>query len=135
MKRPMQRRTLLGMLATGLSVALAGCSRSRVDGDVVANETPLDLTHEYTTQGTPSGTRVLVETTVENDGAEPITQEGQVPRITCTFLDDAGEQLHESGRELVQPLDVGASTDLDFSLAVDTDDVTRYELRTEWVPE
>lgn len=133
MKQTMQRRSLLGTLATGLGVALAGCSRSRVDGEVTANETPLVLTHEYTTQGTPSGTRVLVETTAENDGAEPITQAGQVPKITCTFLDDAGDQLHESGRELVQPLDVGESTDLEFSLAVDTDEVTRYELRSEWV--
>lgn len=129
----MQRRTLLGTLGTGFGVALAGCSGSRVDGEVAANETPLVLTHEYATQGTPSGTRVLVETTAENDGDEPITQDGQVPKITCTFLDDADEQLHESGRELVQPLEVGESTDLEFSLAIDTDDVARYELRSEWV--
>lgn len=132
MKQTMQRRTLLGTLGAGFGVALAGCSRSRVDGEVVSNETPLVLTHEYSTQGTPSGTRVLVEATVENDGDDPITQDGRIPKITCTFLDDAGEDLHESGRELVQPLSVGESTVLEFPLTINTDDVTRYEFRIEW---
>lgn len=128
----MYRRTLLGTLSTGFMAALAGCSRSRVDGVVASNETPLVLTHEYATRATSSGTRVLVEVTAENDGDEPITTDSQVPRIICTFLDDTGESLHESGRQLVQPLGVGESTSLEFPLTIDTEDVTRYELESEW---
>lgn len=128
----MHRRTVLTTLCVGFGTVLAGCSRSRVDGAVASNETPLLLTHEYATQATSSGTRVLVEVTAENDGNEVITTDRQVPKITCTFLNDAGATLHESGRQLVQPLDVGESTLLEFPLTIDTEDVTRYELRTEW---
>lgn len=129
----MHRRTLLGTLGAGFGTVLAGCSRSRVDGVVASNETPLVLTHEYATQATSSGTRVLVELLAENHGNEPITTDGQVPKITCTFLNDAGETLHEAGRQLVQPLGVGESTSLEFPLTIDTEDVTRYELRSEWI--
>lgn len=129
----MRRRRFFGTLGAGAGVLLAGCSGSRVDGEVASNETPLSLSHEYATQGTPSGTRVLVEVTAENDGDEPITLDGQVPNITCAFLDDAGETLHEAGRQLVQPVGVGKSISMEFSLAINTEDVTRYELRSEWV--
>lgn len=134
-RRPtgLSRRALLGTLSTGLGAALAGCSGSRVEGVVASNGAPLALTHEYSTKATPSGTRVLVEVTAENDGDAPLTPDGRVPEIVCTFLNDAGETLHESGQQLVQPLAVGESTALEFSLAVDTEDVTRYELRSEWV--
>ena len=91
---------------------------------MAANETPLVFSHEYATQGTASGTRVLVEVTAENDGDEPITTEEQVPNVTCTFLDDDGETLHETGRKVVQPVGVGESTALEFPLAIDTEDVT-----------
>jgi hypothetical protein len=129
----MHRRTLLGTLAAGCGVSLAGCSRSRVEGVVAANETPLSFAHEYATQATPTGTRVLVEVTAENEGSEPITPDGRVPRITCTFLDGADESLHETGLQLIEPVGVGESTDLEFTLAIDTEDVARYELRSEWV--
>jgi len=129
----MHRRRFLGTLGAGTGVLLAGCSRNRVEGEVATNETPLVFSHEYATQGTASGTRVLVEVTAENDGDEPITTEGQVPNVTCTFLDDDGERLHEAGRQLVQPVGVGESTDLEFPLTIDTENVTRYELRSVWV--
>lgn len=129
----MHRRTLFGTLAAGFGTPLAGCFGSRVEGAVVSNETPLRFSHEYATQATYSGTRVVVDITIENDGSDPITPEGRVPRITCTFLNDSGEQLHQSGRELVEPVGVGETTTLEFALAVDVDDVTGYELRSEWV--
>jgi hypothetical protein len=129
----MYRRTLLRTLGAGFGTVFAGCSRSRVNGVVSSNETPLVLTHEYATQATSSGTRVLVEVVAENVGNEQITTDSQVPKITCTFLDDTGDTLHQSGRELVQPLDVGASTLFEFPLTIDTADVTRYELRSEWI--
>lgn len=129
----MHRRTVLGSVAVGLGLFLAGCTGSSVDGSVVSNETPLALSHEYSTIATPSGTRTFVEVTVENDGNEPITPEDRVPRITCTFTDGSGEQLYQSGLELVEPLDVGETTTLEFTLAVDVDDVAAYELRSEWV--
>lgn len=128
----MDRRTVLGAFAA-CGASLAGCSRSRVDGVVASNGTPLVFVHEYATQATPSGTRVLVEVTAENDGREPITPDGRVPRITCTFLDDAGETLHEAGRQLIEPVGVGESVSLEFTLAIDTDDVSRYELHSNWV--
>lgn len=127
----MHRRRVLGTLGAG--VLLAGCLGSRVDGEVASNETPLVFSHEYVTQGTPSGTRVLVEVTAQNDGTDPITPDGQVPNVSCTFFDGSGEALHEAGRQLTEPVGVGESTSLEFPLAIDTDDVTRYELRCEWV--
>lgn len=127
----MHRRRFLGTLGAG--VLLAGCLGSRVDGEVASNETPLVFSHEYVTQGTPSGTRVLVEVTAQNDGVDPITPDGRVPNVSCTFLDGTGETLHEAGRQLAEPVGVGESTSLEFPLAIDTDDVTRYELRSEWV--
>jgi hypothetical protein len=129
----MHRRRFLGTLGAGAGVLLAGCSGSRVDGEVAVNETPLVFSHEYTTQATPSGTRVYVDVTAENSGDEQITPNGRVPNITCTFLDDAGATLHEAGKQLVQPVSVGESTSLEFPLTIDTEDVTRYELRSEWV--
>lgn len=129
----MYRRTVIGTLCTGPVGLLAGCSRSRVEGTVATNETPLVFTHDYATQATPSGTRVLVEVTAENAGSDPIALENRAPRITCTFLDDADAVLHESGVELVQPLEVDESTTLEFTLAIDTEDVAQYELRGRWV--
>lgn len=111
---------------------VAGCPGSGVEGAVVSNETTLTVSHEYVTQGTSSGTRIVVDVTLENDGRDPITPEGRVPKITCTFLNGSGERLHESGRELVEPIDVGETTTLEFGLSVDVDDVSRYELRCEW---
>ncbi|WP_436903450.1 hypothetical protein [Halovenus halobia] len=131
----MHRRTVLGSFAAGVGILIAGCSRSSVDGTVVSNETPLTFTHEYATQATPSGTRIVVEVTIENDGSQPITPEGRVPRITCTFLDNSGERLYQSGLEPVEPIGVGETTTMEFPLAVNVDDVTRYELRSKWTDE
>jgi|GEM_PF-484270 hypothetical protein len=131
--RTASRRTVILALGTGSIASLAGCSGSRVDGVVATNETPLVFSHEYATRATYSGTRVLVEATVENTGSDPLTLEERVPMITCTFLNDADETLHESGIKLVQPLTVDESTTLEFPLTIDTEDVTRYELRCEWV--
>lgn len=131
--RVVNRRTVLRALGTGPVASLAGCSGSRIDGAVASNETPLSFSHEYATQATYSGTRVFVDVTAENTGNDSITLEKRVPNITCTFFDAAGETLHEAGIELVEPLDVGESTALEFPLTIDTEDVTRYELRCEWV--
>jgi hypothetical protein len=131
----MHRRAVLGTLATGLGTMIAGCSRSSVDGTVVSNETPLSFSHEYATQATPSGTRIVVDVTAENDGNEQITPEGRVPRVTCTFLDSEGETLHEAGLELVDSIDVGEETTLEFTLAIDVDQLEEYELRSEWTEE
>ncbi|WP_254761729.1 hypothetical protein [Natrinema marinum] len=129
----MHRRAVLGTLAAGCGTLFAGCSGSRVDGEVVANETPLAFSHEYATQATYSGTRVVVEVTAENDGHEPITPKESVPNVVCTFLDATGETLHQSGLKLTQFIGVGETITLEFTLAVDVDDVTRYELRSEWL--
>ena len=136
-KRSIQtnRRAVLGTILVGVGSLLAGCSQSSVKGAVVENETSLALSHEYGIQATPSGTRVVVDVTVTNNGSEQITPEGRVPRLTCSFLDGSGVQLHQSGLELVEPLDVGEETMLQFTLAVDVDSVARYELRSEWVEE
>jgi hypothetical protein len=99
---------------------------------VVSNETPLVLSYEYSTQATFSGTRVVVDVTAENDGTEPLTPAEPTPRIVCTFLDDGGETLYQSGLDLPRPVDVGATITLQFSLAVDVDDVERYTIRGEW---
>ena len=131
----MRRRTVLGTLAVSAGISLAGCFGSSVDGDVASNETPLVLSHESKTQSTSSGVRILVEVTIENDGTEPITPDGRVPRITCTFRDDSGENLYESGRKLTDPIEVGETTTVEFPMAVNVDDVTRYELRGEWADE
>lgn len=130
-----RRRAVLGTLLAGAGAALAGCSRSSVDGSVVENETPLSLSHEYAIQATGSGTRIAVDVTLTNDGSEPITPEGRVPRLTCTYLDDSGEELYQSGRELVEPLDIEETTTLQFTLGVDVEDVAAYELRSKWTDE
>ncbi len=114
---------------------LGGCFESSVDGEIVSNETSLVLSHEHATQSTPSGVRILVEVTLENDGTEPITADGRVPRIVCTFRNDSGESLYESGRRLTDSVEVGETTTVEFPMAVNVDDVTRYELRSEWVDE
>ena len=129
----MHRRAVLGTLAAGFGTLVAGCSQSRVDGEVASNETPLTFSHEYATQGTLSGTRVVVQVPAENDGNEAITLEESVPRVVCTFLDGSGNPLHQSGLELTRELDVGETVDLEFTLAVDVDEVTRYRLRSEWI--
>jgi hypothetical protein len=129
----MHRRAVLGTLTTVGGVLLAGCSGSSIDGEVVENETPLAFTHEHATQATPSGMRIVVDVTVENDGDEPITPESRVPRVVCAFLDANGETLHRSGLELVETVAAGGTTALEFTLAVDTDDVARYEIQSEWV--
>jgi hypothetical protein len=74
----MYRRTVIGTLGTGLLWVFAGCTGSRVDGVVATNETPLAFSHEYATQATSSGTRVVVDVTVENDGGDPIALEKRV---------------------------------------------------------
>ena len=131
--RSTTRRAVVGALGVGVITLLAGCSRSRVDGNVAVNETPLRLTHEYATQATYSGTRVLVEVVVKNAGETPILLEQRTPRVTCTFLNDAERTLFESSVELVNPLDAGESTTLEFPLTIDTAAVTRYVLEIEWV--
>lgn len=128
----MHRRTFLGMLLTGCGTLLAGCTGTRIDGEVVSNETPLSLSHDYATQGTPSGTRLVVDVEAENEGSEPITLEAPVPRVVCTFLDDPGETVYRSGMELAEPIDVGETTTLEFTLGVDVTEVARYELLSEW---
>lgn len=127
------RRAVVGTLSVGVIAALAGCSRSRVDGVVGVNETPLRLTHEYTTRATYSGTRVVVEVVAENDGETPMLLEQRAPKITCTFLDDTEKTLHESSVELVNPLRAGESTALEFPLTIDTTAVTQYVIQSEWV--
>lgn len=131
----MHRRTVLGTLAAGFGTLIAGCSRSRVDGVVVSNETSLVFSHEYSTQATYSGTRIVVDVAAENEGSEPITPDGQVPRVVCTFLDNGGETLHRSGLELKKFIGVEETTTLEFTLAINVDDVSSYELRSEWVEE
>lgn len=128
----MHRRTVIGVLLTGCGTLLAGCTGARIDGEVVSNETPLALSHEYATQGTPSGIRLVVNVAAENEGNKPMTPEDPVPRVVCTFLDDAGETVYRSGMELAESVDVGETTTLEFTLGVDVDEVTRYELRSEW---
>jgi hypothetical protein len=129
----MYRRTVLGTLAVGCGTLLAGCSGSRVEGDVLANETPLVISHDYSTQATFAGTRVVVDVTAENGGNEPITPAGAVPRVSCTFLDAAGETLYQSGLEVTSVVDVGETVSLEFTLAVAVEDLSRYTLRSEWV--
>ncbi|WP_324664582.1 hypothetical protein [Haloarcula sediminis] len=131
----MHRRTLLGTLAAGCGSALAGCSGSTVTGEVVANETPLSLTHEYAIQGTPSGTRLVVDVTAENDGTDRITPEGQVPELACTFLDDAGEQIYRTGLQPRDPIRVGATSAFEFALSTRVSETTRYELTATWSQE
>jgi len=128
----MQRRTVLGMLLAGCGTQLAGCTGTGIEGEVASNETPLALSYEYATQGTPSGTRLVVDVAAENAGNEPITPEDPVPRVVCTFLDDAGETVYQSGMELTEPIDAGETTTLTFTLGVDVGEVTRYQLRGEW---
>lgn len=128
----MNRRAVLGTLATSCGLFLAGCSGSSVDGEVVSNETPLVLAHDYSTQATYSGTRVVVDVTATNDGDEQLTPEAPVPRVVCTFLDGDDETLYESGLELPQVVDSGETIELEFTLAVDVDDAARYTLRGEW---
>lgn len=131
----MDRRTVLGTLVAGCGTLFVGCSRSRVDGVVVSSETSLDFSHKYSTQATYSGTRIVVDVIAENEGSEPITPDGQVLRVVCTFLDNGGETLHRSGLELKKFISVEETTTLEFTLAIDVDDVSRYELRCEWVEE
>lgn len=124
---------MLGTLATCSVLSLAGCSGSRVDGEVVSNDTPLTLSHEYATQGTFSGTRVVVDVTATNEGSEPITPDAPVPEVVCLFLDGAGETLYRSGLQLSREVEIGESIDLEFALAVDVDDVARYTLQSKWI--
>lgn len=129
------RRAVIGTITTGVSLSLAGCSQSRVEGRVSTNETPLALTHEYATRATYSGTRVVVEVVVENMGDTSISLERRVPRITCTFLNDTMDTLLTSSLELVNPLDVNESTSVEFPLTVDTTAVTQYVIKIKWVEE
>jgi hypothetical protein len=43
--RSATRRAVVGALGVGVITSLAWCSRSRVDGTVAVNKTPLRLTH------------------------------------------------------------------------------------------
>ncbi|MGB9951342.1 hypothetical protein ACOZ4F_02940 [Haloarcula marismortui] len=131
----MHRRAVLGSLAAGVGTLFAGCTGSSVNGTVSTNETPLVLSHDYAVQATYSGTQIAVEVTAENDGDESITTDPPVPRIVCTFRSDTGEQVYQAGRTLVDAVDVGESTTLEFALGVDVDAVARYELRCKWVEE
>lgn len=126
---------MLGTLATGCVLSLAGCSGTRIDERVASNDTPLTLSHDYATQGTFSGTRIVVDVTATNEGGEPITPETPVPEVICIFVDDAGETLYRSGLEVPRTMDIGESIDLEFTLAVDVDDADRYTLQSEWVTE
>jgi hypothetical protein len=128
----MRRRTVLGTLLTGWGASLAGCTGPRVEGEVVSNETPLALSHDYATQGTPSGTRLVVDVTARNEGNERLTPVDPVPRVVCSFLDDAGGTVYRSGREVTDPVGIGETVTLEFTLGVDVAEVTRYELRSEW---
>lgn len=128
----MYRRAVLGTLAVGYGTLFAGCVESSIDGKVIANETPLTFSHEHSTIATPSGTRVVVDVTGEHGGSEPITPEGSVPQVVCTFLDDSGDTLHESGLKLSNGIGVGETITLEFTLAVEVDDLDRYTLRCEW---
>ena len=121
------------MVATGCGSVLAGCGGPTVDGEVVANETPLDLSHEYTVQGTPSGTILTVDVTAENESQNRITPDGQVPQLTCAFLNGAGETLHQSGIQPLEPIDVGAATTFQFKLGTRVSDARRYELTAVWI--
>lgn len=67
--------------------------------------------------------------------SEPITPDTPVPEVVCLFLDSAGEILSRSGFEVPRRVGVGESIDLEFTLAVDVDDVARYTLQSEWVTE
>lgn len=129
----MHRRTLLGTLAAGGGLLLAGCSASTVDGEVVSNETPLAFSHESTISSTYSGSRVVVDVTARNEGDEPITPEGRVPQVRCAFLDGSGGTLYEPGRELTEAVGVGETVSLEFAMGVDVDEVARYAIRCEWV--
>jgi hypothetical protein len=129
------RRAILGTLVVGVGSVMAGCSRSSIDGAVVENETPLTLSHEYGIQATSSGTRVVVDVTVTNEGSEQITPEGRSPRFICTFLDNSEERLFKSSRKLVDVLDTEDSMTVQFALSVGVDDVAEYELRSEWAEE
>ena len=129
----MHRRTLLGTVVAGFGTVIAGCGGDTVEGSVVANETPLVLSHEYAIQGTPSGTRLVVDVSAENGGSEPISTDGEVPRVTCVFLNGVGETLHRSGVEPLERIGPGETSPFEFQLGTGVDEVTRYELSAEWV--
>jgi len=129
------RRAVLGTLLVGAGSVMAGCSRSSIEGTVVENETSLALSHEYGIQATSSGTRVVVDLTITNDGSEQITPEGRSPRFICTFLADSGEQLFKSSRKLIAGLDTEETTTVQFTLAVSVDDMAEYELQCRWADE
>ena len=114
---------------------MAGCSQSSIEGAVVENETPLALSHEYGIHATSSGTRIVVDVTVMNDGGEQITPESRLPRVICTFVTDSGEQLFQSGRRLLEALDTEETATVQFTLAVSVDDVAEYELQCRWADE
>jgi hypothetical protein len=128
----MNRRAVLGTLAASCGLLFAGCSGTSVDGEVISNETPLLLSHEHSTQATYSGTRVVVDVAATNEGEEELTPESPVPRIVCTFLDSNDKTLHQSGLELPRAVAVGETITLEFTLAIDVDEATRYTLRSEW---
>lgn len=128
----MHRRTVLGMAVAGCGSVLAGCGGSAVAGAVVANETPLVLTHEYEIRGTPSGTVLVVDVTAANDGGDPITPDGQVPELTCTFLNSADETLHESGVQPLEAIDSGDAATFQFKLGTRVSEASRYELAAAW---
>jgi len=129
----MKRRTVLGMAATVCGTVAAGCLGSTVAGDVVRNETPLELSHDYEIQGTPSGTRVVVDVTAKNGGESPITPDGRLPQLSCAFLNESEETLHQSGVQPVEPIDVSETASFEFSLGTRVDEVTRYELGVDWI--
>lgn len=129
----MHRRAYVRTLLVGAGCVVAGCSGSSLDGRVEGNDTPLALTHEYAMQSTLSGLRVVVDVMATNAGSEPISPTGRVPRVTCTFTDSAGATIHSSGLELRTAVRAGESVALEFTLAVDVDDVAGYALGSEWV--
>lgn len=128
----MHRRHFLGSAAVGLGTLLAGCGGSTVSGAVVSNETPLALSFDHAIQGTPSGTRLLVDVTAEHTGPDIITPDGEVPLLSCTFLNGAGETLHQSGVQPVEPIHAGESVPFQFQLGTRVSEAQRYELVGEW---
>ena len=103
-----------------------------MEGSATTEGTPLALDHDYDMQSTYSGLVVIVAATADYQAETPMNPEQRFLAVTCTFRNGDGEVLHETGRLLKDPLDPGASVDLEFTLGIDVDEAERYELRAEW---
>ena len=71
--------------------------------------------------------------TAENASQNRITPDGEVPQLTCVFLNGAGETLHQSGIQPLDPIDAGAATTFQFKLGTHVSDARRYELTAVWI--